>query len=468
MKKTMGIVVLAAGEGKRFKAPTPKPLAPLCGRRMVDFPLSESLSFAEKASLQTFCTVVTGHERERVEAYLRERYNKQINFTFQKEQKGTADALKSYFESHGSGQKTDLTLVLCADTPLIRRRHLSALYQALADGDHDGVVAAFRTSNPQGYGRITSGQGPGFSIVEEDEASDEIRKITLVNSGLYLFKTSFLLEHLEEIGSGAKDEFYLTKIFQDHLKLKAVLFPDAHSFMGVNTLRQLGAASHEIRREINQRHLENGVLIVDERHTSIDWEVSIGENSVIHPHNFIYGRTKIGRSVHIGPNCTIEECDIRDHASIKGHCHLEKASIAPGAAIGPFAHLRPESHIGEGSKIGNFVEIKKAVLHRGVKVSHLSYVGDAEIGEESNIGCGFITCNYDGTLKHKTTIGKRAFIGSDTQTVAPVSIGDDAYIASGSTINRDVPKEAFAVARSRQVTKEGMAKRFKKKKTEDV
>ena len=466
VSQTLGVVILAAGKGERLRIGVPKPLAPIAGRKLVDFPLSESLSFGEKVGLKTQVAAITGHRREELEKYLSTQYSGRVHFAFQREQKGTADALKAYFECRKKEAKeAAFTLVLCADTPLIREGDLEVLYRALQEGGSQAVAAVFRADNPHGYGRIVgseSGEGQGFHIVEEKEASEEVRKVTTVNSGVYFFRTPFLLERLGQIEARGGNEFYLTDIFQDDLPVRAVLFPNGPSFQGVNTLSQLQRAESCLRREIHRRHQENGVYIVDPRHTYIDWDVTIAPGAIVHPHCFIYGGTTIGPAAEIGPFCTIRDAEIGAYCHIKGHCHLEEAAVGEGAAVGPFAHLRPGSHIGKNSKIGNFVETKNAHLQAGVKVSHLSYVGDAEIGEGTNIGCGFITCNYDGTHKHKTTIGKNAFIGSDTQTVAPVSIGDGAYIGSGSTINRNVPDEAFAIARAKQVTKEGMAKKFKK------
>ena len=463
MSQTLGVAILAAGEGKRLKLAPPKPLVSLCGRKLVDFPLTESLAFAREAELErSALIVVTGHRRDEVEGYLKQEYSGRVGLALQPQPRGTADALKSYFESDKKTKQTDLTLVFCADTPLIRQGDLLSLYQALVAGGSQAVAAVFRTDNPHGYGRVVEGK-PGFHIVEERDADADIQKISVVNSGLYLFRTPFLLQHIDQIKPGGSGEFYLTDIFQDQWPVETVFFPNSSAFLGVNTVRQLGDAEHRIRQEINQRHQANGVHIIDHRHTYIDWDVAIGAGSVIHPHNFIYGGVRLGASVTMEPFCTIRETEIADHACIKSYCYLEGAVVGEGASIGPFARIRPGSDIGPSARVGNFVETKQAKLHRGVKVAHLSYVGDAEIGDETNIGCGFITCNYDGANKHKTTVGKGAFIGSDTQIVAPVSIGDGAYIGSGSTINRDVPDGAFAVARAKQVTREGMAKRFIKK-----
>ena len=221
----------------------------------MDFPLEESLAFAEKARLLPLPIVVTGHHREEVEGYLNKKYLGKVQFAFQKEQKGTADALKAYFKSSQKTQKTDLTLVLCADTPLIRRSDLLSLFESLQRGEDEAVAAVFYTEDPQGYGRVIMGK-QGFHIVEEQEANDEIRQISLVNSGLYLFKTSFLLDHLNHIRPNVHREFYLTHIFQDHLKVTAIPFPNSSTFLGVNTLAQLCDAEYQIRQEINRAHQE--------------------------------------------------------------------------------------------------------------------------------------------------------------------------------------------------------------------
>lgn len=456
--KSIGIVILAAGEGKRLSSLFPKPLANLCGRKLIDFPLVESMTFAQKSNLKPLPVVVTGYGREQVEDHLAGR----AQFAFQEERRGTADALRVAV----SGEAflgLDVVLVLCADTPHIRERELSMLYQTLLEEEGlGGVAAVFRASDPTGYGRVVLGS-PGFHVVEEKEASFEELSMDLVNSGVYLFRTPFLLEHLNKIQpQEGKKEAYLTSIFQDHLPVKPLFFAESTPFLGVNTPRQLSDSEHHIRQEINRRHQENGVRILDHRHTYIDWDVIIGPDSVIYPHNFIYSGTQIGSQVIIEPINFIRETQIHSHVLIKSHCHLERALIRKGATIGPFARVRADSDIGESCRVGNFVETKKAKLHAGVKANHLSYLGDIEVGEGSNIGCGFITCNYDGVQKHQTVLGKEVFIGSNAKMIAPLKVGDRAFIGAGSTINQDVPSDAFAVARARQVIKEGEAQRFRK------
>ena len=463
MAYSCGTVILAAGQSKRFKMAQSKPLAPLLGKRMIDFPIAQIEQFFQQAQLNGSITVVTGHMRELLENYLKGSYPS-LSFAFQQEQKGTADALRVYFASNQQAHIKDYTLVMCADTPLIRSDDLLCLYERLNQENLDGVLASFLPTDPKGYGRIVS-KGMGLRIVEEKDTDEVTKKIKEVNSGLYLFKTSFILQHLNNIDSkNSANEFYLTDLFQENFKVKAQLFEQGYKFSGVNDLKQLEEVERYLRRERNEMLMEQGVRLIDSVSTYVDWNVLIGTGTVIYPNVVIEGNCRIGENVRIETGSVIKSSTLADQVEIKAHCYLEEAVVGQDAVIGPFARLRSGSDIGQHVKVGNFVETKKAILHEGVKVSHLSYVGDAEIGNNTNIGCGFITCNYDGAQKHKTVIGKNSFIGSDSQMIAPVTIGDECFVASGSTITNDMPNGAFAISRARQQTKQGMAKRFLKSK----
>ncbi len=463
MNLSIGAVVLAAGEGKRLKLNAPKPLAPCLDKKLIDFPIRELKKFFSQNKIESKITVVIGHQRDLVRSYV-EKNHSEISFAIQEKQLGTADALRSYFNSSIVTKEFHYTLVICADTPVVSADDLTALLTLVKSEDLDGVAASFIESNPKGYGRIVRGK-KGFHIIEEKDASDEIRKITEVNSGLYLLKTSYVVEHLKEIDSNNKSgEFYLTDVFKDGFNVKAHCFENAETFLGVNDLRQLETVEHSLRVKIKKQHRENGVRFIDAPHSYIDSEVEIGEGTVIYPNTFITGKTKIGKNVVIEMGAQISDSIVDDEARVLAYSILEGAHLHCKAAAGPFARLRPGADIGPEAKIGNFVEIKKSVLDRGVKVSHLSYVGDAFVGENTNIGCGFITCNYDGANKHITKIGKNCFIGSDSQTVAPVEIGDDCFVASSSTITKHMPDGSFAISRNQQTTKEGIAHRFIKKK----
>ena len=463
MNFSIGAVILAAGEGKRLKLDAPKPLAPCLDKKLVDFPIRELKKFYSQNNLSGNITAVIGHERDLVKSYI-EKNNSDVMFAIQEKQLGTADALRAYFHSSTATLNYDFTLVICADTPVVSAAELTEMLSLLKSENLDAVAASFVENNPKGYGRIVRGS-KGFHIVEEKDANDEIRKITEVNSGLYIMKTKYVHEHLKAVDSNNKSgEFYLTDVFKDGLNVKAHCFPDGDVFLGVNTLEQLERVEYALRNRIKGQLRAQGVRFIDSAHTYIDSEVEIGEGSVIYPNTYITGKTKIGKNVVVEMGVQITHSILEDNTKVLAHSILEGAVVKTKASVGPFARLRPGADIGPEAKIGNFVEIKKSVLDKGVKVSHLSYVGDAFIGEETNIGCGFITCNYDGVHKHVTKIGKNCFIGSDSQTVAPVEIGDDCFVASSSTITKNMPNGAFAISRTQQTTKEGMAHRFIKKK----
>ncbi len=463
MPLAVGAVILAAGEGKRLKLSGPKPLAPCLDKRLVDFPIRELKKFFAQNRLEGKITAVIGHQRELVRAHIEKNYS-DISFAVQEKQLGTADALRAYFNSSTSTTNYEYTLVMTADTPVIAEAELSQLLSVIKEENLEAVAASYIETDPKGYGRIVRGN-TGFHIVEEKEATEEIRKITEVNSGLYLLKTKYVLEHLAKVDSNNKSgEFYLTDVFKDGLNVKAHCFLESETFLGVNTLHQLETVENVLRRKIKRAFKEAGVRFIDSSHCYIDSEVEIGEGTVIYPNTFITGKTKIGKNVVIEMGAQVTDSIIDDDARVLAYSVLEGAHLHSKATAGPFARLRVGADIGPEAKIGNFVEIKKAVLDRGVKVSHLSYVGDAFIGEESNIGCGFIACNYDGVNKHVTKIGKNCFIGSDTQVIAPIEIGDDCFVAAGSTITNNLKNGDFAISRGKQITKEGLAHKFIKKK----
>ncbi len=456
----IGVAVLAAGLGKRIGKKVAKPLVPLMGLKLVDYPLSAALAFSKEQELDSEFGIVVGHQKEDVQDYIEKRGYIKMSFPVQKEQLGTADALKSYYEGCSWAKDTDYTMVLCADTPLLSKDELGQLWKRLKNNNWDAVAATFNVDNPFGYGRIIRAER-GFSIVEEKDATDEQRKINEVNSGLYIAKTSYVLEQLAKIDSNNEaGEFYLTDIFKSDLNVGVECFENAQAFLGVNNPIQLEESLKVLKSKINHFHQAQGVHILDSENTYIEASVSIGKGTTIYPGCYLHGTTQVGSECMIEPGSIIKDSQIADETIIKAYSYLEEAIVAKKCAIGPYARLRPGADIGESTKIGNFVEIKKAKLGAKVGVSHLSYVGDAEIGENVNIGCGFITCNYDGAQKHLTKIGKNSFIGSDTQMIAPVTIGESAFVASGSTINADVPDEGFAISRGRQVTKEKMAAKF--------
>ncbi len=460
-----GIVILAAGQGTRLKLPVPKPLAPVVGRKLIDFSIRAGADFLAQNNRKGDIALVLGHQKELIQNHLESSWKKaNLEIAIQKEQRGTADALKAYFNDTKNAKDRVYTIVLCADTPLITSHEVSKLVNILENESLDGVAATFIETNPTGYGRIERSE-KGFQIVEEKDANETQKQITEVNSGLYILKTEYILNHLNNLDSNNKsNEFYLTDLFKKDRNVKAITFNDKDPFVGVNTLEQLQYVNHKLRLRIAAKAMSLGVFIISPEQTWIDDTVTLNEGVKIYPGCILEGETEIGAGAVLEAGVVIKNSKIGSHSKILAYSYLESAQVGEQTSIGPFARLREGTVIGQGSKIGNFVETKKAELGNDVKVSHLSYVGDAKIGDRTNIGCGFITCNYDGANKNLTTIGADSFIGSDSQMIAPVTIGDQCYVASGSTINQDLESGDFAIARSKQVTKKGMAKRFIKTK----
>ena len=466
MSDKIGLVILAAGKGTRMKVETPKALIKTSGRCLLDYVVDASLKFAESSSLKAEIGLVVGHRKELIEEWLAlHPARNQLKTAWQKEQNGTADALKSCFHDLPHFWNFEYTVVACADTPMLQASEFQTLFTALkSHPELVGVAATFEAHEPKGYGRIIHGDN-GFHIVEEKDADEKTRSVTEVNSGFYILKTKHIKEVLGSIDNKNKSgEFYLTDLFQDKFKVKAVKFHSETPFLGINTMEQLAEVTSLLKIRKIKELMTDGVEFLNPESVHIDHDVKIGMGSVVYPNVTLLGKTSIGTKVTIESGCFIKNSTIKDNVELLAHSYLEEALVHEKATIGPMARLRPGADIGSESKIGNFVEVKKSKLAKGVKVSHLSYVGDAEIGENTNIGCGFITCNYDGVNKHKTKIGHSTFIGSDCQMIAPVEIGNDAFIAAGSTITKSVPDGGFGIARTQQVTKEGAAKRFLKTK----
>lgn len=462
--ETVGIAILAAGKGTRLKIDLAKALCPAVGRPLVDHVVIAAKKFASSAELNAAITVVVGHKKEEVEGHLKKEFA-DLSFAWQREQRGTGDALRSYFSECPENRKHTYTFIVCADTPLVTAETFSCLWQELeARPSLQALAGTFVTPSPLGYGRILRGS-KGFRIAEEKDATPEERKVTEVNSGFYLVRTDYLLSRLAGLNNQNKSgEFYLTDVFSPDSDVSAVTYQDGRDFFGVNTLEQLEQVTQVLRHRKIRSLMSEGVMFYDAATSWVDLDVTVKAGTVVHPGVRLFGKTQIGANVVLESGAILQDCLIEDGAHILAYSHLEKATVRTGAQIGPFARLRPDTDIGRDAKIGNFVEIKKSKLGVGAKVSHLSYVGDAEVGDESNIGCGFITCNYDGKDKHKTKIGNHVFIGSDVQVIAPIQIGDKSFVAAGSTVTKDVPAGGFAIARSSQTTKEGMAHRFLKSK----
>jgi bifunctional UDP-N-acetylglucosamine pyrophosphorylase/glucosamine-1-phosphate N-acetyltransferase len=466
MADLINTVLLAAGKGTRLKIEIPKPLCPVLGRTLVDYVIDGLISFSDESKVNLEYNFVVGHEKEQVQNYIDKNHPKLgKSFSWQKEQLGTGHAVQTFFDENPKAWENEFTLIVCADTPLITSEIYSRLYNEIVSTETDAVCASFITQSPKGYGRISHGEF-GFQIIEEKDATQIEREITEVNSGLYIFKTAYIKNYLYSIDTENKsNELYLTDLFKKDANVRTVIFSSETEFLGVNNLIQLSDAEQVLKKRKIQNLQLAGVRFITPESAYIEESVNIEAGTVIYPNVSLFGTTTVGKNVTLENGVIIKNSSIAASNLIKAYTYIEGATIANNCAVGPMARIREGSDFKENCKIGNFVETKKVTLDEGVKVSHLSYVGDAKIGENTNIGCGFITCNYDGANKHLTKIGKNSFIGSDCQMIAPVTLGDDVYVGSGSTINKDIPSGGFGIARQRQVIKEGMAHKFIKKKT---
>lgn len=472
MKKVdLSVAVLAAGRGTRLKLPFPKVLAPILGNPMLHYVLKSLEDFFSSCKINAQVGVVTGHQSELVNDFLKSKnYNFPLYNAYQKEQLGTADAVKSYFKGVASANSTELTMIVCGDTPLLRPDFFATMWNTLHEQKKlNAVAATFLTKDPAGYGRIVrSKKQERFIIKEDKDASSEEKKINEVNAALYLVKTEKILEFLKIMNNkNAAKEFYLTDLFHSNFNALALCSENEEDFLGVNDQDQLEYVSKILKKRKIQSLRSSGVIIPDSSSLHIDFDVEIEEGATINPGSILKGKTKISSNAVVGPYAILTDTKVHKGAKVFPFTVAEDAIIGEKSDIGPMARLRPGTKLSSEVKIGNFVEVKKSEIHKGAKVSHLSYVGDAIIGESSNIGCGFITCNYDGKNKHQTIIGAKTFIGSDCQAVAPINIGENCFVAAGTTITENMPDGSFAIARSKQSTREGMAKRFLKSSDSD-
>jgi bifunctional UDP-N-acetylglucosamine pyrophosphorylase / glucosamine-1-phosphate N-acetyltransferase len=454
------VCILAAGQSKRMQSKLSKVLHPLCGRPV----LLHVLKAVEGLTPATV-SVVLGHQRDEILETLGIR---EIDVVIQHEQKGTAHALAEYLN-----QKPDVTdslLVLNGDTPLITTDLLHNLVQAAHDQNASLAFFTAELHDPTGYGRIFRKGNAVERIVEEVDATPEQRKIREVNAGIYLFDIDSLRQWIPRVQpSNKQKELYLTDVVSLALEDKKNVIAvrgKAEELIGINTRVELAQAAREMRRRINREWMLKGITMIDPETTYIDADVRLAADTVLHPNVHLEGECMIGGSVTIYPNCRITNSWINVGCVIYENTSIDSSHLESGVKIGPFARVRPDTVLGSGVRIGNFVELKKTSVGDGSKANHLSYLGDAVIGKNVNIGAGTITCNYDGEKKYKTVIEDEVFVGSDTQLVAPVSVGKGAYIAAGSSITEDVPPDSLAIARSRQTNKQGWAKEKKAKSKE--
>jgi bifunctional UDP-N-acetylglucosamine pyrophosphorylase / glucosamine-1-phosphate N-acetyltransferase len=452
---SLAIVIMAAGKGTRLKSRRPKLLAHVVAAAGRIVPLEDIF-------------VVVGHQSERVEAALA---GSGVHFVLQAPQLGTGHAIQCAQQAIAGYEDV---LVLSGDVPLLRAETIEMLLEYHRLGSAMTILTAL-PENPLGYGRIVRRESENAleveAIVEQKSLNPAQLRIGEINTGIYVFKTKPLIAHLKWlISNNENGEYYLTDLARIFVRegelVTAVEAPDAAEVLGANTIAELVALDAVLRAKTALRLMAQGVTIFRPETCVIDADVEVGPDTVIEPYVQLLGATRVGSDCLIRSSTVIENSTVADGVLIRQSCVITDSVISNGAKIGPFSHLRPGSEIGEEAHVGNFVETKKARLGKGVKAHHLTYLGDAEVGAGSNIGAGVITCNYDGVNKHATMIGERVFVGSDSTLVAPITIGDGAYIGAGSCITREVPADALAIGRSRQVIKDGWAaaKRSRQKK----
>ncbi|MBY4606010.1 bifunctional UDP-N-acetylglucosamine diphosphorylase/glucosamine-1-phosphate N-acetyltransferase GlmU [Bacillus rugosus] len=449
-------VVLAAGQGTRMKSKLYKVLHPVCGKPMVEHVVDEAL----KLSLSKLVTIV-GHGAEEVKKQLGDK----SEYALQAEQLGTAHAVKQ--AQPFLADEKGVTIVICGDTPLLTAETMEQMLKEHTQREAKATILTAVAEDPTGYGRIIRGEnGAVQKIVEHKDASEEERLVTEINTGTYCFDNEALFRAIDLVSNdNAQGEYYLPDVIEilknEGETVAAYQTGNFQETLGVNDRVALSQAEQFMRERINKRHMQNGVTLIDPMNTYISPDAVIGSDTVIYPGTVIKGEVQIGEDTIIGPHTEIMNSSIGSRTVIKQSV-VNHSKVGNDVNIGPFAHIRPDSVIGNEVKIGNFVEIKKTQFGDRSKASHLSYVGDAEVGTDVNLGCGSITVNYDGKNKYLTKIEDGAFIGCNSNLVAPVTVGEGAYVAAGSTVTEDVPGKALAIARARQVNKDDYVKNIHK------
>ncbi|MCD4673488.1 MAG: bifunctional UDP-N-acetylglucosamine diphosphorylase/glucosamine-1-phosphate N-acetyltransferase GlmU [Anaerolineaceae bacterium] len=431
-------VILAAGQGTRMRSALPKVLHPLGGRPLLQY----SLDLAAKVGSAS-PVVVVGHGADQV----RETVGDKARFAVQEQQLGTANAVQS--AAAVAAGEADYVVVISADMPLLRSETLQELVNRQASNDGPLTMLTVKSENPRGFGRVVRGaDGSVTAIVEEAQATPEQLAIRELNAGAYCFRDAWLWPALRRVNMSPKGEYYLTDLVEiavaEGQVVQALVAEDKCETIGINTRVHLSEAETALRSRINTAWMESGVTMIDPATTYIDASVQIGRDTVIWPNTCLYGETVIGEGCEIGPNTMIHDTLIGNRCKVFASV-LEKAELEDGVDMGPFARLRKGAHLAEGVHMGNFGEVKDSYLGPGTKMGHFSYIGNANIGNEVNIGAGTITCNYDGKHKHQTEIGDHVFIGSDTMLVAPVKIGARARTGAGAVVTRDIAADTTVV-----------------------
>ena len=462
MGESLTVVVLAAGEGKRFRSALPKPLHPVAGRPLLWHVLAAAAPLKADRTV-----VVVGNGADQVTAAVEGFDLGPVAFAVQAAQRGTGDALAAAVpQLEGDGD----ILVLFGDTPLVSAELLEGLVDAHRSARADATLLTCVMTDPAGLGRVLRDpDGAVTRVVEERDATPTQRAIREVSAGMYVFRRPVLNGLSKLRPDNDQGEYYLPDLVPQVLagggRLVTAAGPE-EEVMGVNDRIELAAAEAVLRRRLLERLMLGGVTVTDPATTFVDADVEVGQDTVLAPLTFLEAGTRVGARCRLGPNVRLVGCTVGDDATVTQAVAVSSA-IGPRVAVGPFASLRPGTELAEGAKAGTFVEVKNSVIGPGSKVPHLSYVGDADIGAGANVGAGTVFVNYDGARKHRTTVGDGAFIGSDTMLVAPVTVGNGAQTAAGSTITKDVPPDALAIERSDQRTIEGWAARRRRQRTRE-
>ena len=450
------IVILAAGQGTRMKSLLPKVLHPLAGKPL----LQHVINMAETIP-NSDITVVSGYGSEQIQNSIA---GKDLKYVYQAEQLGTANAVQTAAPNLDSN---GITLVLYGDVPLISSKTVLSTLKVVNNNTMGLLTVVLE--NPEGYGRIVRDrEGDICGIIEQKDATSQDLKIQEVNTGVMAIRTNLLQKWLLQIGNdNAQNEYYLTDIISiadtAGIKIKAVNPGTPEEVKGVNTRKQLSKLERFYQQKQADKLMENGATLADPTRVDIRGTVFCDADTFIDVNTVFEGEVKLGKNVSVGPNCFILGSSIGDNVKIKANTIIENSTICNGVEVGPFARVRPGTLLSDNSKIGNFVEVKNTEVGKGSKISHLSYVGDSQLGKDVNVGAGTITCNYDGANKNKTIIGDDSFIGSNTSLVAPLTIGKNATIGAGSTIIKDIPDNELSVSRSPQLNKSGWVRPKKKK-----
>ena len=447
----LAVAVLAAGKGTRMKSALPKVLQPLAGATLVERVLASAGNLQPERQL-----LIVGHQAERVEQQLAPLGG--LEFVLQQPQNGTGHAVQQLIPSL-QGFEGEL-LVLNGDVPLLRRETVDALVQQHRASGADVTLLTARLEDPTGYGRVfADAEGQVSSIIEHRDCTDEQRSNNLTNAGIYCFNWAALANVLPKLSTdNDQGELYLTDTVAMLPKAMHLEVADADEVNGINNRRQLAQCEALLQQRLRHHWMDEGVTFVDPESCTLSEDCSFGRDVVIEPQTHFRGRCAVGDNSRIGPGSLIEDASVGTNVSVV-HSLVREANVGNDVSIGPFAHLRPAADVGDGCRIGNFVEVKKSQLGAGTKVNHLSYIGDAQLGEKVNVGAGTITANYDGVNKHRTVIGSNSKTGANSVLVAPINIGERATIGAGSTITKDVADGALAIGRARQMTKDGWAER---------